>query len=58
MTNAEFLKTDEKFLLACEAVARMPRYTQFKPSTRQASKWRSQKGIAYKVAKGLYRDKI
>ena len=58
MTNAEFAKTDEKFLNACEAVKRVNRYQKFKPSARQASKWRNQKGIAYKVSKGLYRDNL
>lgn len=58
MTNAEFAKTDEKFLNACEAVTRVNRYQSFKPSPRQASKWRNEKGIAWKVAKGLHRDNL
>jgi len=58
MTNAEFAKTDKKFLEACERVTRIYNYRDFKPSTRQASKWRNQKGIAWKVSKGLYRDNI
>lgn len=51
MTHAEFAKTNEEFLEACKKVASMNSYQNFKPSTRQASKWRNHKGIAYKVAK-------
>jgi hypothetical protein len=50
MTNSEFAKTDKTFLAACENVTRINLYQNFKPSTRQASKWRNKKGIAWKVA--------
>jgi len=46
-TNAEFAKTDKKFIEACDQV--LNRYQNFKPSTRQASKWRMRKGIAWKM---------
>lgn len=49
MTNSEFAKTDKKFLKACETVI-YNGYVKFKPSTRQASKWRMCKGIAWKTA--------
>ncbi len=55
MTNLEFAKTNKEFLEACTEVAQMNHYQKFKPSTRQASRWRNQKGIAWKAAKGLLR---
>lgn len=51
MTNAEFAKTNQTFLSACKKVTEIEGYQDFKPSARQASKWRRQKGIAWKVAK-------
>lgn len=51
MTNTEFSKKDPEFLDACKKVATLPYYQEFKPSTRQASKWRNKKGIAYKTAR-------
>lgn len=53
MTNTEFAKADVEFLNACEKVTHVHGYQNFKPSIRQASRWRNQKGIAWKVAKGL-----
>lgn len=47
MTNAEFAKTDKKFIKACSIVR-----SDFKPSARQASKWRRRKGIAWKTVNG------
>jgi len=41
MTNKEFAKSNEGFQEACERV-------ELKPTTRQASKWRRQKGLAWK----------
>jgi len=52
MTNAEFAKTDKNFLEACEKVTLLNRYENFKPSARQASKWRMHKGIAWKTIQG------
>lgn len=49
LTNSEFAKTDKKFLKACETVI-YNGYVNFKPSTRQASKYRMNKGIAWKTA--------
>jgi len=51
MINAEFAKTNEEFLKACEIVAHMDGYKNFKPSIRQVSRWRNQKGIAWKSRK-------
>jgi len=50
MTNNEFAKTNNEFLKACESVTHFDRYQDFRPSKRQASKWRRKKGIAWKVA--------
>ena len=46
ITNKEFEKTTV-FQNACQIVTRLNRYQSFKPSKRQASKWRMKKGIAY-----------
>lgn len=54
MTNREFAETDNSFLSACKKVKDVHLYKNFEPSTRQASKWRRQKGIAWKVANGMY----
>lgn len=42
MTNKEFAEQDTTFQDACEEAGLQ------KPTTRQASKWRNHKGIAYK----------
>jgi len=42
MTNKEFSEEDTMFITACEKV-------HIDPTTRQASKWRNRKGIAYKT---------
>ena len=56
MTNREFAKTNTEFLSACHEVTRIKRYTHFEPSVRQASKWRGQKGIAWKVANRRFKE--
>jgi hypothetical protein len=38
--NEKFYKEDQAFITACEKVG-------IKPTRRQASKWRNQKGLAY-----------
>jgi len=48
ITNRQFASTNEKFLAACKEVATLNRYQDFRPSQRQASKWRLRKGIAWK----------
>ena len=49
LTNAKFAKEDTRFKYACVIVQQnLPDYTRFKPSTRQASKFRMKKGVAYK----------
>ncbi len=53
MRNSEFAKKDESFLAACLEVSRLNRCQDFKPSTRQASKWRNKKGVAFKLVNGL-----
>lgn len=50
MTNVEFAKMDKSFLVACKMVKTLNGLQNFKPSTRQASKWRMKKGIAWKTA--------
>lgn len=58
ITNAHFAKTDKEFLAACEKVASIAqaqslhRYKDFKPSLRQASRWKNKKGVAWKVHNG------
>ena len=47
MTNEEFRKCDPVFKKACEAA-------NIEPTSRQASRWRNKKGIAYKVSKGSF----
>lgn len=47
MTNNEFAKKDEKFKLACESVG-LPFSKSTNGLSRQASKWRRKKGLAYK----------
>ncbi len=49
MTNAEVARKDKVFLAACEIVTRDTRFKEFKPSRRQASKWRMKKGLAWKI---------
>ena len=46
MTNSEFAREDEIFLKVCNT-------TEFRATTRQASKWRMKKGIAYKTAHNI-----
>ena len=41
MTNREFSKTDKRFVEACESA-------EVRPTVRQASKWRRDKGKAWK----------
>ena len=53
MTNAKFAKTNKEFVAACYEVKRLNRYENFEPSTRQASKWRNKKGIAYKLSHNI-----
>lgn len=50
MTNAEFAREDKEFRKACAMVSENPLYVDFKPSRRQASKWRRKMGIAWKMA--------
>lgn len=69
MTNREFSKTNQEFMVACgeanitslhtalvkkkgtKAAAKGSKLTG--DLTRQASKWRMKKGLAYRTAKGL-----
>ena len=60
MTNSEFAREDETFLKVCNTVAETyPKmkntndFTEFQATTRQASKWRMKKGIAYKTAHNI-----
>ena len=46
MTNKEFANNVQSFNDACRKI-------EIKPTSRQASKWRMKKGIAYKTANGL-----
>jgi hypothetical protein len=49
LTNVQFTKEDTRFKHACEIVRQnLPDYTEFRSSTRQASKFRRRKGIAYR----------
>ena len=50
MTNCEFAEINKEFSSACEKVKLIKLYKDLEPSVRQASKWRRQKGIVYKVA--------
>jgi len=45
MTNREFSKTDQIFLKSCEIAWRLN--SKFKPTVRQASKFRMEKGTAF-----------
>ena len=45
LTNRKFAKEDEKFQEACMNA-------EIQPTTRQASKYRNQKGKAYKAQRG------
>ena len=48
LTNTQFAKEDVTFKKACEIVKEnLPDYKNFNPSTRQASRFRRGKGIAY-----------
>lgn len=58
LTNAEFATKNELFNKAVEAAqADLGERKEFKgqvnPTTRMASKWRNQRGLVYKHAKGL-----
>jgi type IV pilus assembly protein PilV len=46
MTNAKFSAKDSEFIAACELEG-------LKPTARQASRWRSKRGKAYKASKGF-----
>ncbi len=49
LTNAKFTKENVMFLKACKIVQQsLLNYKEFKPTTRQASKFRRRKGIAYR----------
>ncbi|KKM94612.1 hypothetical protein LCGC14_1196550 [marine sediment metagenome] len=45
MTNRKFAKTNKRFVEACESA-------EVKPTVRQASKWRREKGKAWKWLQG------
>lgn len=51
MTNKEFARSDTNFINACEA-------TGTKPTPRQASKYRNQRGLAYGAHRSLERQAI
>ncbi|KKM21240.1 hypothetical protein LCGC14_1637470 [marine sediment metagenome] len=60
MTNSEFAREEGTFLKASymvqDAYPKMKnteRFTEFQATTRQASKWRMKKGIAYKTAHNI-----
>ena len=44
VTNKKFVEIDKAFISACEKV-------RTKPTARQASKWRNQKGKAFKLGR-------
>jgi len=46
MTNKEFAETNENFKKACKRV-------ELEPTTRQASKWRLHKGLAWKKGRKI-----
>ena len=48
MNNREFAQKDKPFQDACSRA-------KVQPTTRQASKWRNEKGLAWKVANGKVR---
>ena len=49
LTNIQFTKENIRFKKACKIVQQsLPDYKEFKPTTRQASKFRMKKGIAYR----------
>ncbi len=50
LTNAKFAKEDKEFIKACDNV-RTVADIEIKPTTRQASKYRNKKGLAYKLRK-------
>lgn len=54
MSNARFAKEDQNFIKAC-AMARQITGVIVNPTTRQASKFRNKKGLAFKA--GLVRPK-
>ncbi len=52
MTNAKFAKEDKEFIKACDNVRTIARpVIDIKPTSRQASKYRNKKGLAYKLRK-------
>ena len=48
MTNKKFAEKSEEFRAACKLAG-------LNPTSRQASKYRNQKGLAYKAAKNIGR---
>ena len=49
LTNVKFAKENVVFIKACTIVQQnLPDYKTFRPTTRQASKFRMRKGIAYR----------
>jgi len=57
VTNTEFSKNNGEFLSACEKVTRLKGYQNFKPTPRQASKFRNEKGVAYKLINCLFKNR-
>lgn len=53
MTNAEFAEKNELFIKSVELAQRTNDGAKVNATTRQASKWRNQKGFVYKHSKGL-----
>lgn len=51
MTNAKFAEENVDFIEACKKATKETGI-EIKPTTRQASKYRNKKGLAYKRRKG------
>jgi len=50
VTNAEFAEENQKFIEACEEARKKgKRFKKLMPTVRQASKYRNQKGMAWKT---------
>ena len=50
LTNVQFTKEDTRFKYACEIVRQnLPNYTEFRPSTRQASKFRRERELLTEI---------
>ena len=59
LTNAKFTKENVVFKKACEIVQQnLPDYKEFKPTIRQASKFRMEKGIAYRNYIGILPEEV